>query len=75
MYIVNRINFNWNTKCLTVCSTYSELDNGKIWISENGTKATYSCDIGFTLSGDAEQTCGDVKIVDGDTLTAPTCGK
>ncbi|XP_053399292.1 CUB and sushi domain-containing protein 3-like [Mercenaria mercenaria] len=55
-----------------VCSTFIQPDNGDLVISENGTKATYSCAAGFTLSGDLEQTCGG-QSSSGGALEASTC--
>jgi hypothetical protein len=57
---------------LTVCSTFTQPNDGDLVISENGTKASYSCAAGFTLSGDVQQMCGG-QSSSGGRLEAPTC--
>ena len=51
--------------------------NGSHVVSDNGTKLTTSCDLGFILTGDRERTCQLGNVGNGDAWlgTAPTCGE
>ncbi|KAL4230224.1 Sushi [Mactra antiquata] len=55
-----------------ICSTFESLENGALEITDNGTKAIYTCNTGFTLSGDPVHICGELAIT-GDTFVLPVC--
>lgn len=57
-----------------LCEALSHPTNGSLITSTNGTTTSveYSCDVGFTMSGDRTSKCSS----DGTwTMTSPTCCK
>ena len=59
---------------LTECTAFSKPADGNIQLSEDGTSATYTCDPGFTISGDTEQICGSTSTIT-SSQTVPTCSE
>ncbi len=57
---------------IVTCSALISLTNGDITPDSRsvGTVATYTCDTGYTLSGDTTRTCGSAGVWSG---SAPTC--
>ena len=58
---------------VTVCDQPSSPSNGNVSIYNNGYKASFTCDAGYTLSGDSQITC--LQDGSGWSDAIPTCGK
>ena len=56
----------------SVCNRPSPPTNGSVWLSADGMTAVYSCELGFTLDGQGNSTCGQGGS--GWSTTSPTCG-